>query len=340
VACKRNWLAYPKDDRWHKKPTALYGGVGIFAAFLINALIAYFLYSEQLNRLAFFSLILGASGCFFLGLVDDINKLKPSTKLIGQIIFSSIFIFKGAYFHFSQLQVLNVLFTYFWFIGIINAINLLDNMDGLASGIVLISASILLLLVYQAGYSSQNLFFLIILIFMMSVLGFWIFNRYPATIFMGDTGSLFSGFVLAALTIPSALVPTGHLSNYSPILILVLPVTVLAIPIFDTTLVTIVRALAGRKISQGGKDHLSHRLVVLGFSEKTSVRFLYALALIGGLASVTMTRFHELSVLIFAAYAVFLFILGIYLGKLKVYSVEEKKVVGRKIYAFGTPLCL
>lgn len=317
----RKWglLAATSHDRWHRKPTALYGGVGILFAFIVVGLIAYFNTSGG-NRILYGALFVGGFGNGLLGLIDDIYKIKPVTKLIWQIIFASLYILAGGSFNIFQWGILNIFMTYLWFMGIGNAINLLDNMDGLASGVVILSSISTLIIMLISGDSIGDLSTLITVIFLASICGFWMFNYYPATIFMGDTGSLFLGFIVAAITIPGALSKygTGAGSNYSSMLLLLIPVTILATPIFDTTFVTITRYLSGRSISQGGRDHSSHRLVGLGFSERLAVFILYTLTVIGCAVSILMIKYNGVAVFIFGIYFLLFALIGTYLNRNKV----------------------
>jgi UDP-GlcNAc:undecaprenyl-phosphate GlcNAc-1-phosphate transferase len=316
AAYRYNWVARPKEDRWHKRPTALYGGVGMFVPFMLSSL---YILSESAAPPAVKFVLAGAAGAFIIGIVDDIFDLKPAIKLVGQIFMASLPISAGLYFNATNWYLVNVVITFFWFVGIMNAVNIIDNMDGLSAGVVIISTfTVLTVLVTGADFSKNDMIFKISVVFACSALGFWVFNRYPATIFMGDSGSLFLGYVLAAIAMPSSL--NSYLGTSSAILALILPATILAIPIFDTTLVTIMRKTYGRPASVGGKDHSSHRLVGLGFSEKTTVLILYGLCFLGGAIAVSLKVWPNYSIFLVALFVVFLFLVGIYLGRVKVYE--------------------
>ncbi len=159
--------------------------------------------------------------------------------------------------------------------GITNAINLLDNMDGLAAGISAIAA-VSLGLSFAVNEQTNEL--LLVAAFVGSLLGFLVFNFNPASIFMGDCGSMFVGFFLAGSVL---LNQTGGRSR-GIVPILAVPVLILFVPIFDTTFVTVLRKLWGRKASQGGRDHTSHRLVALGLAERSAVLMLFAFATAAG----------------------------------------------------------
>ncbi|MDB9787010.1 hypothetical protein OAB57_02800 [Bacteriovoracaceae bacterium] len=210
---------------------------------------------------------------FIFGLLDDIYQLRPHSKILGQLISATILIYFGFGFPFEN-SLFSSFATIFWIITITNAFNLLDNMDGLSSGIALVS---LLLISTNALVDNNLILFIFCGIFGFSILGFWILNKCPAKIFMGDCGSQYLGLMLASLVL---LNKSGGQSNLLSSLIF--PISFLSIPIFDTLYVSITRFLDGRKISQGGKDHLSHRLVKLGLSEKKAVNFLIKTSLLIG----------------------------------------------------------
>lgn len=318
LAYRYSWVASPKSDRWHKKPIALYGGIGIFIPFIASAglILAVNVRNHAFNL--FLSILIGSACVFLIGLFDDIKNLKPATKLIGQIIAASLPISLGLVLQVSPWYLVNVLLTYFWFVGIINAINMLDNMDGLSSGIVMIS-TLFTAVIYSSSYgmNSDSMYLQIIFVLFFSVAGFWVFNKPPASIFMGDSGSLFLGYILASITVPSKL--NGFMGTSSSMLVLIIPVAILAVPIFDTTFVTVLRKMHGRPASLGGKDHSSHRLVGLGFSEKKAVLVLYILAFLGGIVGFSLSVSSVFSIPLVVLYVILLFFIGIYLGKVKVY---------------------
>jgi len=318
LAYRRGWVAKPVQDRWHKKRIALFGGVGIFAGFIgANATLLTSVTSRD-TLMMMGVLLVGASIIFLVGLVDDVRGLKVAHKLVIEIVVASLPVMFGFVWQFTPWHMVNVVATYFWFIGIMNAVNMLDNMDGLSSGIVMISTMTIIIIQEMPNNSpGDHLYLGVALAFLFSTLGFWIFNRYPATIFMGDSGSLMLGYVLAFLAIPSYL--NGYMGSSSSILALLLPVSILAVPIFDTCFVTIIRKLNDLPASQGGRDHSSHRLVGLGLSESQAVNLLYGLGIMGGVIAVLMSRWPEYVTVFLVIYAVMLGLFGVYLGKVKVY---------------------
>jgi UDP-GlcNAc:undecaprenyl-phosphate GlcNAc-1-phosphate transferase len=217
----------------------------------------------------------------------------------------------------------------FWLIAITNAINLLDNMDGLASGIAIIAAGFLALSFVNTG---QYVDALILLSFAAALLGFLVYNSNPASIFMGDCGSMFVGFFLAS----SALVNVSGGRSRSFLPVLAVPILVLFIPIFDTTFVTVLRKLSGRAASQGGRDHTSHRLVALGMSERHAVWMLYGFAALSGILAVVVQRVKlDVSLAAIAGFTILLTLLGVYLSGVKVYDESEGEAIkGKALYAF------
>ncbi|MBN1794156.1 MAG: hypothetical protein JW844_04250 [Candidatus Omnitrophica bacterium] len=309
LAEKKGLVAKPKEDRWHKRPTALLGGVAIIASFLVS----FWLFAEHTAQ--FWQLCSVCIVIFALGLVDDIVGLPPYTKLAGQIIVACLFAYFGFY-----LNIINPLIglplTILWMVGIVNAFNLLDNMDGLSAGVACISSIFLCL--YSLSTDSYFVALLSALI-AGSTLGFLYFNVNPAKIFMGDCGSHFLGFALAAATVFGSF---EHASNL--MMTLSFPVMVLSVPIFDTIFVTFMRRLYRKSIVQGGKDHTSHRLVALGLSERRAVLVLYAISTVAGVIVLLNRRWNTFMLFTAAGlFMVVLFFFGMFLGEVKIYSEEE-----------------
>ncbi|HEX7721020.1 MAG TPA: hypothetical protein VF397_02605, partial [Pyrinomonadaceae bacterium] len=208
--------------------------------------------------------------------------------------------------------------TIFWLIGITNAINLLDNMDGLATGIAAIASGFLTLNFIAGNQPTEAL---MLGAFTAALIGFLIYNSNPASIFMGDSGSMFIGFFLASSSLIN--LAGGRSRAFLPVL--AVPILVLFIPIFDTTFVTILRKLSGRAASQGGRDHTSHRLVALGLSEKRAVLMLYGLAALSGLLAVTLRELKpDVSIALLAIFTLGLTLLGVYLAGVKGYDEEAE----------------
>jgi UDP-GlcNAc:undecaprenyl-phosphate GlcNAc-1-phosphate transferase len=266
AARRVGFVAKPRAERWHAKPTALAGGVGIFVAFLLAAL-----WVGGPLRLP---VLLGAALMFALGLADDILMLRPRYKLSVQLMVAVATALAGPALPWTPFPIVNQAITVFWLVGITNAVNLLDNMDGLSGGVACISALVQGIFFVVQGQAPEAA-----LCFALAGAcgGFLLFNFNPASIFMGDAGALFLGYTLASLALHQ-----NYGRSRGLLAVMAGPILVLLIPIFDTTFVTITRMLQGRPISQGGRDHTSHRLVLLGLSERAAVLTLWGLSLCAG----------------------------------------------------------
>ena len=333
LAIKNGWVARPREDRWHKKITALMGGIAIFLGigiplFIIgdfptlwNKLFAGGHFREPFPIAAV--IFCGAALLFLLGLVDDFINIKPQNKLVGQIIVASMVVFIGFRLNWFASLTLDTMVTLIWIVGITNAFNLLDNMDGLCAGTAMVAALALAALYVKYDASA----FSVALIIAGSCGAFLVYNFNPASIFMGDCGSLVIGYAIAVLSLYH-----GEFASSSRLSAFAVPLLILMVPLLDTTLVTIIRVLSGRKASTGGRDHTSHRLVLMGFSEKRAVLFLYGVGAVSGMAGVFVSRIDTMTspaVIIPIVLAVTL--MGIYLAQLRVYPEKEFSVLrGRK----------
>jgi UDP-GlcNAc:undecaprenyl-phosphate GlcNAc-1-phosphate transferase len=316
--------AKPRDDRWHSRPTALLGGVAIFATVnLAHMVVA--------GPSALPVLVTGVSLIFAVGLIDDLVSLKPYTKLVAELAIASLFVFFGYRLSWSQSLTLDTLLTMFWIIGLTNALNLLDNMDGLCAGIGLIAGASLLATIVLTGAVTPEATYLAALVGALA--GFLVYNIHPASVFMGDSGSLFVGLNLAVLALG---VPNGTQGRASVLSIIAGPMLVLLIPILDTTLVTVMRLGSGRGVAQGGRDHSSHRLVAMGLSERAAVAVLWALAGLGGLLALAVSGYRN----DWASVAAAVFILGmiiftVYLAHVRVYeNVDDALLKSGRITPF------
>ena len=324
AARRAGLVAQPKADRWHRAPTALLGGTAVYAATMIVA-------APLAISAGHAGVLLGASAMFLVGIIDDFIHLKPTTKLIAQIAAASLLLLLGDPAVFTGSRTIDALLSILWIVGLTNAFNLLDNMDGLCAGIGMIAAlCFAFTLLPTAALGTAALPMAVA----GALLGFLVYNFNPASIFLGDGGSLFVGFVLAGLTV------TAHDPGQSKNLLTVLavPVLILSIPILDTSLVTIARKLSGRSASQGGTDHLSHRLVALGFSERRAVLLLYALATVAGITAALVTTFGVENISLLAGLVVLgLVLLGVALARVRVYKEGDYRALENRIY---TPLLM
>jgi UDP-GlcNAc:undecaprenyl-phosphate GlcNAc-1-phosphate transferase len=252
-------VARPSEARWHLKTTPLLGGV----AMTIGIIVVLGLTLPAGPTSAVLVLCVGASCA--LGLLDDVRNIAPSSKLVGQVMIASLLVLGGIQVQIVPSAPVAFLVTVIWVVAMMNAVNLTDNMDGLAAGICAIAG------VALAITALPNLTAAIVAATAAGAsLGFLVHNFYPAKVFMGDAGSMVLGFLLATAAILHSAQGSANLG------ISVLgPLVVLAIPIFDTALVSFSRRLAGRPVSKGGRDHVSHRLVALGLSDRATVVLLY-----------------------------------------------------------------
>ncbi len=342
LALKLGQVAVPRDNRWHRKETALMGGVGIFVA-MLTAWFTGVLWSGW-NGFGepFLPVVLCASGIFLLGLADDIFNMDPQHKLAGQVIITAILLFFGFRLGWTDSKTLDLFFSILWVVGITNAFNLLDNMDGLSCGIAFIAGAFLFLHHYLNSPPDAPLIpgLMLLCTYLGAVLGFLIYNFNPASIFMGDAGSLFIGFVLACLTMmrnPSS--AGGEAGFFHLLSVILIPVLILFIPILDTGFVSLMRKLFRRPISQGGRDHSSHRLVAIGFSEKKAVLVLYGFSVASGLLALAMNRLSAgTSTVLIILYLLFIVFFWIYLSKVQVYS--EKSIISDPPSDKITPLLI
>lgn len=317
LARKMGWVVAPREDRWHQKPTAVYGGVGIFIAFMVSFL------ATRPHPFDHWVLAGGGSAMFTVGLIDDIWEMKPQVKFLAQLIISIATVSLGVDLDREVIPWawLAVPIAVFWLVAITNAVNILDNMDGLSSGVVFV-AGICLGIGSVVNHFTEAGPMAVMLA--GASLGFLIYNFNPAKIFMGDCGSLFLGFTLAGATILSANTTAGASSLALSVLI---PLGALVVPIFDTALVTFQRTSHGRSIAQGGRDHSSHRLVFLGLSERRAVLLLLGISLLGGLGSLALVRYATplIATVIVALIVVGLIFFGLYLGEVEVYDGQVQR---------------
>ncbi|MCC7124459.1 MAG: undecaprenyl/decaprenyl-phosphate alpha-N-acetylglucosaminyl 1-phosphate transferase [Acidobacteria bacterium] len=307
VARRRGWLAPTRPDRWHSEPTALYGGVGIFAGFALGLL-------WHVPWSPYMATLLVLTGAMFAtGLVDDALDIRPQTK-VGLQIAGGLLLYAGG-FNFNEVFPwwFDLGVVVFWVVAITNAMNLLDNMNGLAAGTAVIAGLSRLMLSHDTGNLEGALASAVLV---GAVLGFLVFNFPRASIFMGDGGSFTIGFALAALNLSN-----GQAYTKSTFSIFIFPVVALALPIFDTAFVSVVRYFSGRAISQGGRDHTSHRLVAIGLSETWAVVILWIISAASGVIAYLLYHVgFSYAVYAMAIVVLGLALFGIVLSRVRVYA--------------------
>jgi UDP-GlcNAc:undecaprenyl-phosphate GlcNAc-1-phosphate transferase len=310
----------PGPRKIHQTPTPRIGGVAVYVAFTAVVLTGFFAvpllaeipwvrtnlagpvamlqeaYRVE-SKLA--ALLGGATLVFVVGVLDDVlgSRFKVGWKMAGQVVAAVVLVAGGIRTDFMPHDALDVVVTLVWVVGITNAFNLLDNMDGLSAGVALVASLVLLLNAWLLGGFFMSLVYVALI---GSLLGFLVYNWHPASIFLGDSGSLFIGFVLASLTLLQRYVSHAS-STYFPVL---MPVLVLALPILDTTTVTFIRIREGRPIYVGDSRHLSHRLVSLGMRPPLAVFTIYLISLGLGLGAVGLAHASFTDALIILVQAV------------------------------------
>jgi len=329
-------VAVPKDSRWHKKETALLGGVAIFASMIpIWFLISFALGWSEFGR-PYLPLVMCASGMFALGLADDLVNMDPQHKLAGQIVLASILMFFGFSLEWTSYRAVNLFLSILWIVGITNAFNLLDNMDGLSAGVAFIAGFFTFLLHFpDPGTNGPVL--LLTATYLGAIFGFLIYNFNPASIFMGDAGSLFIGFVMACLTVVGGGEKAAGGGAAHLLSVIAVPILIVFIPILDTAFVSLMRKLFSRRVSQGGKDHSSHRMVAIGLSEKRAVVILYTFSAVSGFMALGLRHMQAgLALLLMALYLLFVALFWVYLARVKVYA--EKSILSNGKAGVLTPI--
>jgi UDP-GlcNAc:undecaprenyl-phosphate GlcNAc-1-phosphate transferase len=304
VARQLGVMDQPGPRKVHAAPTPRLGGLAVFLSFAGVVLAGYALV-PFLNVLPFvqthfgtplallqeayrvekklLALLVSSALAFSVGLADDIlgTRFHVGWKALGQVIAAVVVIAADVRTSFMPTDWLNTAVTLLWVVGVTNAFNLLDNMDGLATGVAFIASGVLLINAWLLG---EFFISLILVAFMGSLLGFLLFNFNPASVFLGDCGSLFIGSVLASLTLLERYVSHAS-STYFPVL---MPVLVLAVPLLDTATVMVIRLRERRPIYVGDSRHLSHRLVSLGLSQRTAVLIIYLITFCLGLGAASL----------------------------------------------------
>ncbi len=282
AALKYGVVDAPDGNLKHQKePVPYFGGLAIYIAFLMSLALTFEFRHDVLG------IILGGTIVVMLGLIDDFGVLTPATKLIGQLLAVFVLIKSGIRIEIAALpDWLDLVLTMFWMVGLINAFNLLDIMDGLSAGVGAISASCLLIVALLQG--DQAVAFMLAAL-IGSLAGFLRYNWSPARIYMGDTGAMFIGLLLGAMTMIEKY-PSDHSLS------LLTPVFILGIPIFDTLFVMYVRVQRGLPIFWGSPDHVAIRLRHWGMSVPQIVLTSYAATLlVGGIGLLMLTVSHEVA---------------------------------------------
>jgi UDP-GlcNAc:undecaprenyl-phosphate GlcNAc-1-phosphate transferase len=274
LAHKLNFIDKPGARKINTKATATAGGTAIYLAFMIP--LRFFVPADPTIK----GIIIGGSFMLILGLLDDKFEISAPVKFGGQIIGALILIYYGVKINFITnpfggfiyLGIYTIPFTVFWIVSIINTINLIDGLDGLAAGVSIIAV----LTLFAVGLQENQILAPMLAVLLAgSCLGFLKYNFNPAEVFMGDTGSMFIGYIIAAVSI------TGALKSATAVTIFV-PMLALAVPILDTTFAIVRRVFNDRPIGEADHGHIHHRLLAIGMNQKQAVISVYVISTILG----------------------------------------------------------
>lgn len=282
IAIRYRFLDIPNERKIHTKVTPRLGGLAIALGVTVGLL--YFRPSDP----SLPSVIFGGLIIIGIGMLDDRLQLRPIVKLFGQFVATTFVISGGLIiekvtipiFGLIELNSFSVIITMLWIVGITNAINLIDGLDGLASGVVTIS---LISILVMAITDEQQLVIVLTLVLIASNIGFLFHNFYPAKIYMGDTGSMFLGYSIAIISM------MGLFKNVA-ILSFVIPIVVLAVPIFDTLFAILRRMANGKGIMKPDKKHIHYQLLSAGFSHRQTVLIIYFFSAVFGLIAILYTK--------------------------------------------------
>jgi UDP-GlcNAc:undecaprenyl-phosphate GlcNAc-1-phosphate transferase len=307
----------PNERKVHKKPMPRMGGLAIFGAFLIG----YMLFARMSTTML--SILIGGFVIVLTGIFDDIKPIPAKIKFLLQIIASCIVVFYG---HIALNKIgvfglvinfpepINFIISILFIVAITNAINLIDGLDGLAAGVSSIYFATIAVIAYMLN-KMQGLDTILSLIMLGSTLGFLVHNFHPAKIFMGDTGSLFLGFTISVVAL------LGF--KGTTLTSLIIPILILAIPIFDTVLAICRRLLKGEKIMAPDKEHFHHQLLKMKFSVPTTVLIIYGIDIL--FASVSILYAIDDAKAALAVYIILMVLLFILVVKTDILFAHEKK---------------
>ncbi|MBI1992087.1 MAG: hypothetical protein HYY59_07800 [Candidatus Omnitrophica bacterium] len=321
TAVRFGWIVKPAESRWGRRVVARLGGVAMFIGFVATT--ALWVPWER----SVLALLGGVSLVYVVGLVDDFRRIPPYAKLLAQLLIGCVIVLSGIRLASVPWAWVSIPLSVLWFVFVMNAFNLLDNMDGLAAGVGAIAAGFCVL---HAALSGQWVVATLAGIVSGVCLGFLRYNFPPAKIFMGDSGSHLLGLSLATVVLMESRPHSTQLVS-----ILAVPALVLAVPIFDTCFVTVQRLLHRLHPFAGGIDHVSHRLAILGLSPRQTVIVLYgASAALGGL-SVFSTRLSPLpAIAMWLLVLVGLILCGRYLARVNVYRLQPAETPAARM---GSP---
>ena len=317
----RKWGAmdYPKSRGLNNEPVPLMGGLAIFIGF-VAALSVTVVFVDEFHTKQFIGLVIGGLIIVIAGILDDIYELSPKMKLSFQLVAACVVVFTGTKIDvimwpfWEVLKPLAPIFTIIWIIGLVNAVNLIDGVDGLAAGVTSIAAVCLTILCVISG--STQLAVVLPAILAGACLGFLPRNFSPAELFMGDTGSMFLGYVLAVSSC------IGVYKSYA-LLSIVISVFAMALPILDTLFAMLRRAIHHKPIMMADRGHLHHRLIDSGCTHKQAVMILYGLSTLSAILAVLIAiKNFRVTIVVFIFFFVLLMMVYVYIKRV---SVNKKK---------------
>lgn len=316
IAIDINAIDIPRNRHIHKKPIPKMGGLGIFLGFLLG----YMLFGQTSSQMN--SILIGSFIIIITGIIDDITELKPLAKLSGQIAACLVIVFYGnillvdinAFGLYINFGILSYILTIFFILGCTNCINLIDGLDGLSGGIS--SIYFLTIGIIATMQGKFGLDFTLTYIMLGSTLGFLAHNFHPASIFAGDSGSMFMGFIIAVIS----LLGFKNVTLTS----LIIPLLILAIPILDTIFAIIRRTLKGESIAKGDKFHIHHQLLNRNFSQSTTVIIIYVINILFAFASIVY--FIKDRLLGYIIYTILIIIVVLFVIKTNVVVEDSVKI--------------
>lgn len=289
LAAKTGAMDAPDARKVHKGPMPRIGGLAIYCGFMV-AILTMLNFAELTQEVAngVIGLLLGGTLIVIIGLIDDYKNLPAKVKLLGQILAACVVVYfdvridviTDPFGDYLYLEYLAAPATVFWIVGLTNTVNLIDGLDGLAAGVSTIASITIMLVALQEDVMIVALFTAALA---GAALGFLRYNFNPAKIFMGDTGSMFLGFILAGISVIGAVKCTATIA-------LIVPILALGLPIMDTTFAIIRRYRGGVPIFKPDKGHLHHRLLDLGFSQRQAVLLMYVISALLGLSAVALNE--------------------------------------------------
>ena len=326
LANKLNFLDNPNARKVHKEATPLLGGLAVFIGFFILTIYIVIMNLHSFNR-PIIGYLLGAFIIILVGIIDDKFGMKPAIKLIGQALSCFVFLYSNNLLELFGPFYITIHILFLWMVGLMNALNFLDNMDGIITGM----SGILALGFYAFSFISKthsvdiqaNLMMLLSLTFAGSVFGFLPYNFNPAKIFLGDAGSMFIGYFLSTMGILAGRLAVIRMNNQ---IFYLLPVLLLSYAIFDISFVSFIRKRDGRKISQGGKDHSTHRIHNAMQSPKVTAIFVYLINTIIVLITILVFKMESEKLLILstALFAILFLFFGRKLDQVSVIIPENQ----------------